>query len=301
MALGWLSSFTVLFVAALLALLVGMSLGLLGGGGSILTLPLLVYVVGVEPKSAIATSLLVVGFTSATALVPHARARRVRWRIGGFFGAAGMAGAYAGGVAGRSVAPSLLLAGFGVVMLAASFAMMRPRPEPDLAQPVAHVPVTKVLAVGALVGVVAGLLGAGGGFLIVPALVVLTGLGIAEAIGTSLLVITMQSVAGFVGNIGHVAVDTSVALVVTLAAVAGSLVGARLSTRISASSLRRGFAWFVLALGVLFVVKQMPSAAHDWLALHPAGWALVVAAIGALLLGALRVRRSDQEPKEAFR
>lgn len=301
MPLGWLSPLALLVIAALLALLVGMSLGLLGGGGSILTLPLLVYVVGLEPKSAIAASLIVVGFTSATALVAHARARRVRWRVGGFFGAAGMAGAYAGGIIGRHVPATLLLAGFGLVMLAASLAMMRPRPEPALAAPVSHVPAVKVLSVGALVGVVAGLLGAGGGFLIVPALAVLTGLGIAEAIGTSLLVITMQSLAGFLGNVGHVSVNVPVVLVVTLAAVAGSLIGARLSVRISAASLRRGFAWFVLAIGVLFLVKQMPSAARAWLALHPAGWSVVVAAIVALLSSALRMQRSVQRQQEAFR
>lgn len=248
-----------LAVAAVLALFIGVSLGLLGGGGSILTLPVLVYVVGVEPKSAIATSLLVVGFTSATALLAHARAARVRWRVGAFFGGAGMVGAYGGGLVGRLIPANALLVGFALVMLTAALAMMRRRPEPVEGVPLTHVPAAKVLGIGLLVGVVAGLLGAGGGFLIVPALVVLTGLGMAEAVGTSLMVITLQSFAGFLGNAGHVTIDWKIAASVTCAAIVGSLVGARVGSRLPAAALRRGFAWFVLVIGTLVLVKQIHS------------------------------------------
>lgn len=282
-----------LLVAAVLALLIGLSLGLLGGGGSILTLPVLVYVLGVEAKSAITTSLFVVGCTSGIALVAHARAHRVRWRVGSFFGGAGMAGAYLGGLAGRLVPASLLLVGFAAVMLAASMAMLRRRDSVEHVPPV-HFPAVKVLLVGALVGVVAGLLGAGGGFLIVPALVMLTGLPMAEAVGTSLLVITMQSAAGFVGNVGHVSIDWHIAIGVTIAAIIGSVFGARLAGRVSAKVLRRAFAWFVLVLGVLLLIEQMPPTLRAWLVSHPMGWG-VVAALGLLLMTtALRIQRAAE-------
>ena len=155
-------------LAIALAVLVGVSLGLLGGGGSILAVPLLVYVAGMDAKEAIATSLLVVGTTSAVALIPHARAGRVRWRTGLLFGAAGMVGAYAGGRVAEFIPGSLLLVAFALMMLATAVAMIRGRKSPD--KP-AHteLPVVRVLLDGVVVGLVTGLVGAGGGFLIVPA------------------------------------------------------------------------------------------------------------------------------------
>lgn len=289
-----------IFVAAILALLIGVSLGLLGGGGSILTLPVLVYVVGVAPKDAIATSLLVVGFTSASALLTHARRGCVQWRVGAYFGGAGMLGAYGGGLVGRAIPATILLVGFALVMLAASLAMMRRRVEKAESAPVAHVPAIRVLGVGLVVGSLAGLLGAGGGFLIVPALVVLTGLGMAEAVGTSLFVITLQSFAGFFGNLGHAVIDWRVAVAVTAAAIVGSLVGARVGARVPAAALRRGFAWFVLVIGVGILAKQAPPTSWAWLVANPARWGLVatiaIAAFGAL---ALSTRKRRARPSTA--
>ena len=161
-------------LAVVLAVFVGVSLGLLGGGGSILAVPLLVYVAGMDAKEAIATSLLVVGTTSAVALIPHARAGRVRWRTGLLFGAAGMVGAYAGGRVAEFIPGTVLLVAFSLMMLATAVAMIRGRRAP--AKP-AHteLPVGRVLLDGVVVGLVTGLVGAGGGFLIVPALVLLGG------------------------------------------------------------------------------------------------------------------------------
>jgi uncharacterized membrane protein YfcA len=177
-----------------LAVLTGVSLGLLGGGGSILTVPILVYVIGVPAHEAIALSLLVVGTTSLSALVPHARRGSVRWKTGALFGATSMAGAYGAGKLAHLVPATILLLLFGTMMLVTAVAMMRgPRAaEHDAPEgPLRELPIVKIVLEGLVVGSVTGLIGAGGGFLVVPALVLLGRLPMRAAIGTSLLVIAM--------------------------------------------------------------------------------------------------------------
>ncbi|MEZ4367316.1 MAG: sulfite exporter TauE/SafE family protein [Kofleriaceae bacterium] len=243
-------------VVLALAILVGVSLGLLGGGGSILTVPLLTYVGGMEAKAAIASSLVVVGATSAAAVVAHARAGRVRWRTGLLFGGAGMAGAVGGGRLGAHVSGHALMVAFAILMAITAVAMLRPRraagPGVDR-----ELPVVPVLVMGATVGVVTGLLGAGGGFVIVPALVLLGGLAMEAAIGTSLLVITMNTVAGLATNLGHVVIDWPLTLGVTAIAIVGSFVGARFAGRIPATTLRRGFGVFIILMAALVLSKEL--------------------------------------------
>jgi hypothetical protein len=277
-----------LAVAALLSLLIGLSLGLLGGGGSILTLPILVYVLGVEPRSAIAMSLFVVGVTSVTGSIAHARAGRVRARTGLVFGATAMAGAYAGGQVTRYLPATALLLAFATVMLVTSIAMMRGRRAPRPGEAPAEAKPAKVLAIGLAVGLVAGLVGAGGGFLIVPALALFGGLAMPEAVGTSLLVIALQSFAGFAGHAGHVHLDWTLTLVVSAAAVAGSFAGVRLGRRVSPDGLRKGFAWFVLAMAVFLLGKQLPAAIVAAIREH---LALAVVGIAAAVLLTLALRR----------
>jgi uncharacterized membrane protein YfcA len=240
---------------------IGVTLGLLGGGGSILTVPVLVYLAGVEPKSAIAMSLVVVGVTSAVALVPHARAGRVQWRTGALFGAAGMAGAYAGGRVAQYIPGTVLLIAFAVMMLITAVAMLRSRPgntapDPRHDQPL---PVAKILAEGAAVGLATGLVGAGGGFLVVPALVLLGGLPMPIAVGTSLLVIAMKSAAGLSGYLHSVTIDWRLTAAVTAVAVLGSFAGGRLAGRIDPALLRRTFGWFVVVMGVGVLAGQLAS------------------------------------------
>jgi hypothetical protein len=163
-------------LAIALAVLVGLTLGMLGGGGSILTVPLLVYVAGLDAKAAIATSLLVVGVTSAVGAVSHARAGRVQWRTGLIFGAAGMVGAYTGGRVAHYIPGEILLLAFAAMMIATSVAMLRGRREVEAAKVHHQLPVARVLLDGVVVGLVTGLVGAGGGFLVVPALALLGGL-----------------------------------------------------------------------------------------------------------------------------
>lgn len=245
-----------MLLAIVLSLSIGLTLGLLGGGGSILTLPILVYALGVEPKEAIATSLLVVGVTSLVAMLQHARAGNVDVRTGLIFGVAGMVGAYGGGVLAGFFSATALLLIFAAIMVATALAMLRGRREVAGA---AHrgLPVARVLLDGLIVGLVTGLVGAGGGFLVVPALALLGGLPMHRAVGTSLLVIAMKSFAGLAGHITHVDVDFTLAAIVTVAAVVGSFAGAALAPKVPAQKLRKSFAWFVLAMAAYLIIQQV--------------------------------------------
>jgi uncharacterized membrane protein YfcA len=246
-------------VTVALAAVVGLALGLLGGGGSILMVPLLVYVTGMDVKEAIAASLVVVGVTAAVSVAGHARAGRVRWRTGLLFGLAGMAGAFAGGLLGGHLPGRLLMGAFAVMMVVTAVAMLRGRRSGETATAHSEVPVGRVLLDGVAVGLVTGLVGAGGGFLVVPALVLLGGLPMGVAVGTSLLVIAMKSFAGLAGYLTTVPIDWTVTGAVTAAAVVGSLFGARLVDRIPADALRRGFGWFVLAMGAFVLAQQVAA------------------------------------------
>jgi uncharacterized membrane protein YfcA len=240
-----------------LAVFVGIALGLLGGGGSILTVPLLAYVAGMDAKQAIATSLLVVGVTSAIGAISHARAGRVQWRTGLVFGGAGMVGAYAGGFLARFIPGTVLLIGFAVMMIATAVAMLRGRKNVETTGRNQRLPVPKIIAEGLVVGLVTGLVGAGGGFLVVPALALLGGLPMPVAVGTSLIVIAMKSFAGLGGYLSSVAIDWPVALAVTGAAVVGAIAGARLTSMVNPDSLRKAFGWFVLAMSSVILGQEI--------------------------------------------
>ncbi|MFD0333095.1 sulfite exporter TauE/SafE family protein [Streptomyces erythrogriseus] len=222
-------------------------------------MPLLVYVAGMDAKEAIATSLFVVGVTSAVGMVSHARGGRVRWRTGVLFGAAGMAGAYTGGLVGGHIPDVVLLIAFAVMMIVTAAAMLRGRRNVDPDRAPERLPVGRVLLDGAAVGLATGLVGAGGGFLVVPALALLGGLPMPVAVGTSLLVIAMKSAAGFAGYLSSVQIDWTLTLAVTGFAVVGSFVGARLAGRVPAHVLSRLFAWFVLAMGTFVLLQQAPA------------------------------------------
>lgn len=292
-------------LGVILAVLVGVALGLLGGGGSILTLPILVYVVGVPAHEAIALSLLVVGSTSLAALWPHARAGNVRWKTGALFGSTSMVGAFAAGKLARYIPGTVLLLFFGAMMLVTAVAMMRGgsrrrgvetyAPEARLSE----LPLFKIVLEGLAVGAVTGLVGAGGGFLVVPALVLLGKVPMRAAIGTSLLVIAMKSFAGLAGYLGTVSVDWGIAASVTTAAVGGSFVGGALVRRIRQDLLRRGFAWFVVVMAVFILVQEVPRAFGLDMDLATA-WPLVFGASGLPLAVAVvdLVRRARLVPDE---
>ncbi|HEY0709082.1 MAG TPA: TSUP family transporter [Polyangia bacterium] len=251
-----------MILAALLSVIIGLSLGLLGGGGSIVTVPILVYAIGLPAKTAIATSLFVVALTSLAAVVPHARAGHVRWKTAWLFGGTGMVGAFLGGRLAKFLPPNLLLVGFALMMLATAIAMIRGRREGRTPSPAQGRRSTGRIAIeGTTVGLVTGLVGAGGGFLVVPALVLLGGLTMTEAVGTSLVVIALKSSAGFLGHLGHVDVPWTLAAVVSAAAISGSVVGSKLSGRVPEAWLRPLFGWFVAVMSAFVIGKQIPG---DW-------------------------------------
>ena len=260
-------------LTVVLAVFVGVSLGLLGGGGAILTVPLLAYVAGMEPKHAIAMSLLVVGVTSAVGAITHARAGRVRWRIAAVFGVAAMAGAYGGGRLARFVPATVLMMAFAAVMIAAAIAMLRGRKKTAGADGFRQLPVVKIAALGIGVGTVSGLIGAGGGFLLVPALALLGGLPMPAAVGTSLIVIAMQSFAGLAGHLATEHIDSRLAAMVTAAAVIGAIVGGRFVAAVNPNALRRLFGWFVLLMASVILAEETRPA-------------IGAAAMGLTLLGA---------------
>lgn len=281
-----------LILVLILSLFIGISLGLLGGGGSILTVPILVYVAGQDPKAAIAMSLLVVGITSAAGAVSHARAGRVQWRTGLVFGAAGMAGAYGGGRVAEFIPGTWLLIAFGLMMAATAVAMLRGGKQVEPDESAAHeLPVGRVVLDGIVVGAVTGLVGAGGGFLVVPALALLGGLPMTVAVGTSLVVIAMKSMAGLVGYLQSVSIDWGLALGVTAAAVVGTVIGERIAGKVSQEGLRRGFGWFVVVMAVFMLGQQVPADLRGAVLTSPVTWAVLAVAAVAAVAGVAVLRR----------
>lgn len=246
-------------VGLALSILIGLALGLLGGGGSILTVPVIHYVMGVDTHAAIASSLAVVGTTSVAALIPHARAGRVQWRTGAIFGTSAMLGAYMAGRVARYIPPAILMAAFGVMMFVTAVAMLRKK-APAAAAPHDRASLQLILVEGLVVGAVTGLVGAGGGFLVVPALVLLGGLPIAEAIGTSLMVIAMKSFAAFAGSAADVSLDPKIIISVAAMAVVGSLLGGWVAGKVPASRLQGLFGWFIVVMAVFVLGQEIPRA-----------------------------------------
>jgi uncharacterized membrane protein YfcA len=253
----------VIVLGYLLAAVVGLSLGLLGGGGSILTVPIFVYVLGFDPKLAIVMSLPVVGVTSLAGALGHWRAGRVHARSAATFGAAAVIAAYLGARVAVHLTGALQLVLLGIVMLVAALSMLRsslgddvPREADTRGWRRALVPLA-----GAGVGMLTGVLGIGGGFLVVPALVLLVGQPMTQAVGTSLLVIAVNCVSGFAGYAGQVSVPWAFVGSFTLVAVAGAIAGTLLVDRVSQRALKRAFAILILVTGIFLL-------ANNWMKLR---------------------------------
>ncbi len=246
-----------------LALLVGVSLGLLGGGGSVLTVPIFVYVIGFEAKPAIAMSLAVVSVTSAVGALGHWREGNVSWRTAASFAPFAMAGTYGGARLSELFSGGAQLTLFALVMLAAAGFMLRGRRAPEAAGGATtragssgSTRFALVAALGAAVGVLTGLVGVGGGFLIVPALVLLARTPMKLAVGTSLLVIALNAASGFWGYLGLVDVRWGFMAGFAAIAMVGILVGTRLVRHVPADRLRQGFGVFLIAMGLLILYEN---------------------------------------------
>ncbi len=244
------------------AVVIGLSLGLLGSGGSILTVPVLVYFAGIPEKVAIAESLVIVGLIAAGAAVPRAFRREVKWRSVMLFGLPGMLGSYLGAWVAQFVSAAAQLSLFGLVMLLAAGFMFRP-PRLDAERPERRG--SHVALDGLVVGALTGLVGVGGGFLIVPALVLLGGLPMVPAIATSLVVIALKSFAGFLkyrdvlGELGF-QLDWGVITLVASLGIAGSFAGAALADRLPRRALEKTFAAFLIVMAAVVLVQYAPTA-----------------------------------------
>jgi uncharacterized membrane protein YfcA len=244
----------------LLAALIGLSLGMLGGGGSILTVPIFVYVLGFDPKLAIVMSLPVVGATSFVGALSHWKAGNVDLKIAAMFGVVAMGGAFLGARLAGFVTGKEQLAGLAIVMLIAAVSMFRSarrgRSGANVAVGAEPKSLALLLPVALAVGTLTGVLGIGGGFLVVPALVLLGRVPMKQAVGTSLLVIAMNSASGYAGYFGRVDVPWSFVTGFAGVAIVGILVGTYLSKFVSQASLKQAFSIFLLLMGSFVLFKN---------------------------------------------
>lgn len=244
-----------------LGLLIGAALGALGGGGSILTVPALVYLLGESAQTATTGSLVIVGITALLGAVRHTRSGNVRWGTGIAFGVTGLAGSWPGSALNRQVDPDVLLLAFAALMLVAAVGMVRhtgtrsSERSPGAGGRSAG-RVGKFVGAGLLVGFLTGFLGVGGGFIIVPALVVALDFPMTAAVGTSLLVITLNSAGALVARAGHTSFHWSLIVPFTAAAVAGSLAGARAAERTSHTTLSRAFAGLLVLVATYVAFRS---------------------------------------------
>ena len=263
---------TIQFLGFSASILIGVSLGLIGGGGSILTLPVLVYLMGINPLVSSAYSLFVVGTTSLIGSVSYMRKALVNYRAAVVFAIPSFVAVF---LTRRYVMPAIpdpvllsdtfslgrnvaIMLFFALVMLAASLSMIRDRRNQATgeAEPLRfNYPV--IALEGALVGTLTGVVGAGGGFLIIPALVVLARLPMKMAVGTSLLIIAAKSLIGFLGDLSNIPIDWPFLLEFTALSVVGIFVGSYLSRFVPGQKLKKAFGWFVLMMGVYILVKEI--------------------------------------------
>ncbi|OKI57766.1 sulfite exporter TauE/SafE family protein [Streptomyces sp. MJM1172] len=244
-----------LILALAAGAVIGLALGALGGGGSVLAVPALIYLLGFTPAAATTASLIIVTATSATALYAHAASGNVRWKTGALFAAVGIPPATAAAALAGRVPEAVLTAAFAAIALLAALALFK-APPPDRQS--RAVRPARAAGAGVGLGAVTGFLGVGGGFLAVPALVSVLGLRMRAAVGTSLLVITVNSLAALVARAGtHTPLNWAVIAPFTGAAILGAWDGKRLAARISGPALQQAFASVLLAVAALMVTDAL--------------------------------------------
>lgn len=246
------------------ALIIGLTLGLLGSGGSAITVPVLVYLVGHAAKQSIAESMAIVGLISVAAAIPYARSKQIDWRSVWYFGIPGMLGTFVGAWLGGISASAIQLVVFGGVLISAAYVMLRrPKDENRDDETLAgyRSPIWKIAIEGTVVGIITGFVGVGGGFLIVPALVVFGRLPMRLAIGTSLVIIALKSAIGFAKYqqylVAHdMSVDAQTVLIFVLIGVVGSLIGKSINARLNQRVLKQAFAVFLILIGGFVIIRE---------------------------------------------
>ncbi|HKL02169.1 MAG TPA: sulfite exporter TauE/SafE family protein [Cryomorphaceae bacterium] len=258
------------------ALIIGISLGLIGGGGSILTVPVLVYLLGISPVMATAYSLFIVGATSLAGSYSFYKRNLVSLKTALIFGVPSVVMVY---ITRRYIVPAipeeivtigeslavtkgmLLMVLFALLMVFASYSMIKGRkklPETDSDEVTTQkFNYPAIIAEGVVVGLLTGLVGAGGGFLIIPALVIFSKLKMKLAVGTSLLIIAAKSLFGFLGDISNYTIDWKLLLIFTSISIVGIFIGSALSKKVSGDKLKTGFGWFVLLMGIYILIKEL--------------------------------------------
>ena len=250
MVLGWIG-----------AVLIGLSLGLMGSGGSILTVPVLVYLFGQDEKLAIAGSLAIVGTIALAGGFTYLKAKLIDWRIVLLFGIPGMVGTYLGAWIAKFIPGIVQLVLFSLVMVMAAFMMLRKKKVKPGKQ---NRHIIKIILDGLLVGIITGLVGVGGGFLIVPALVLMGGLAMRNAVATSLIIIAMKSYSGFfkyldILNSQNLQLDWNTLGIVTVIGIIGTFVGNYLCHKIPQDKLKTSFAYFLMVMACFILYKELPK------------------------------------------
>lgn len=250
-----------MIVAWIGALFIGLTLGLLGSGGSILTVPVLTYLVGQDTKVAIATSLMIVGIVSLFSAIPYARQKMVKWRTVVTFGLPGMAGAILGAWVAHFMSDASQMIIFAALMLIAAYLMYKPMELKGAEYEHEERGFFKIAVDGFLVGSVTGLVGVGGGFLIIPALVLLGGLSMRLAVGTSLVIIAIKSFAGFWGYLAvlealNLSLDWTIIGLFSIIGVIGGWLGHGISGKVNQDHLKQGFAVFLLLMGAFILYES---------------------------------------------
>jgi len=245
------------------ALFIGVTLGLLGSGGSILTVPVLTYLVGQETKVAIAGSLMIVAVISLFAAIPYALQKQVKWRTVVIFGVPGMMGAGVGAWGAHFVSDAMQMLIFTALLLSASYLMFKPM-KLDAETEHEERAIYKIAIDGLMVGAITGLVGVGGGFLIIPALVILGGLSMRLAVGTSLVIIAIKSLAGFVGYLPvlealQLNVDWQIIWIFSAIGIVGGWLGHKISAKVNQEALKKGFAVFLVLMGLFILYKNLPG------------------------------------------
>jgi uncharacterized membrane protein YfcA len=254
------------------AIVIGISLGLIGGGGSILTVPVLVYIMGIDPMLATAYSLFVVGSTSLVGAGTYMKKGLVNYKTAIVFAIPSFIAVF---LTRKFLVPALpdplfsigeslvtknigIMVFFGLIMLAASYSMIRSKNDGagDEKQAIKfNFPM--IALEGSVVGLITGIVGAGGGFLIIPALVLLAKLPMKMAVGTSLVIIAAKSLIGFLGDLSTQTIDWPLLIMFTGLSIVGIFIGSALSRKINERVLKTGFGWFVLTMGIFIITKEL--------------------------------------------